>query len=122
MPHCNEEENYILNEARDKCIPTPGFHLPFAFLYVAIIWTIVILCRRKRDKPSKEALVSQLLIGYSAIFWAASICLTFLSLPMGYSFLTTMLLIGLAAGYFFNLASLVAFLMIIDDLPFKHWR
>jgi hypothetical protein len=41
VAHC--QKGYVINERSDQCIPEPGFHLPFAFLYVAAGWTYYIL-------------------------------------------------------------------------------
>ena len=41
---------------------------------------------------------------------------------MGYSVLTSLHLTGLFAIYILNIACLITFLLLIDDLPFKHWR
>jgi len=54
--HC--EKGYILNDDQSKCIPLPGFHLPFAFLYAALIWTCVILRPKSRAKYPREILVT----------------------------------------------------------------
>ena len=41
---------YVLNTQKTECIPEPGFHLPFAFLYGAIGWLIFIMRKKNRDK------------------------------------------------------------------------
>jgi len=53
-------------------------------------------------------------IGYIVLF--------LLSFSMGYDMLTKIHMIGLLASYFLNVASLVTFLLVIDDTSFKHWR
>jgi hypothetical protein len=42
----------------DKCIPKPGFHLPFAFLYAAAFWAFIVLRASNRNKFTKEVIVS----------------------------------------------------------------
>ena len=83
VPHC--EWGFYLNEAKDKCIPDPGVHVPFAFLYAAIIWTTIILWKSNRVKYSKETLVSQILVGLNALYWLGSFILVFLAIPIGYT-------------------------------------
>lgn len=58
---------FVLNGDSDKCIPEPGFHFPFAFIYASIAWTYIILRQSNRDKFSKELLATQLLIGLTFI-------------------------------------------------------
>ena len=45
--HC--QEGFTLNEKLKECIPEPGFHLPFAFLYVAAGWLVYVLRPKNRD-------------------------------------------------------------------------
>ena len=40
---------YVLNSSETECIPEPGFHLPFAFLYGAIGWLIFIVRKKNRQ-------------------------------------------------------------------------
>ena len=58
---------YVLNADETECIPEPGFHLPFAFLYGALGWTIFILRRKNRERFPRVNLVSQLLLGFTAL-------------------------------------------------------
>jgi len=120
VAHCNE--GYILNPSDDKCVPVPGFHLPFAFLYAAIIWLIVILRKKHRSLYRKEVLVSQILVGFTLIQSIGYFVLFLLAFPMGYDFIIAFHTIGLFAIFFLNVASLIAFLFLIEDSPFKHWQ
>ena len=58
---------YVLNADQSECIPEPGFHLPFAFLYAALGWTIYILRKKNRDKFDRVSLISQLLLGFTGL-------------------------------------------------------
>lgn len=49
---------YVLNSSQTECIPEPGFHLPFAFLYGAAGWCFFILRKKNRDKFDRDNLVS----------------------------------------------------------------
>ena len=49
---------YVLNADETECIPEPGFHLPFAFLYAAIGWVIFILRKKNRSKFERDVLIS----------------------------------------------------------------
>ena len=66
VAHC--KAGYVLNpRSKDKCIPEPGFHLPFAFLFVAGGWAYYILKRQDRKGLEREHLVNQLLLGFVTI-------------------------------------------------------
>ena len=65
IPHC--KEGYILNSKLDLCIPLPGFHMPFIFLYAALIWTGLVLNKTSRENFERETVVSQLLVGYTCL-------------------------------------------------------
>lgn len=41
---------------------------------------------------------------------------------MGYNFLSFLHLAGLFALFFLNLAFLLTFTLLVDDLPFEHWK
>jgi len=45
---CNE--GYVLNSGLNKCIPVPGFNIPFLFLGLALIWTIYLSVQYRRGK------------------------------------------------------------------------
>lgn len=65
LAHCRV--GYVLNASQTECIPEPGFHLPFAFLYAALGWTLFIMRKGNRKQMTRENIVSQLLIGFTAL-------------------------------------------------------
>ena len=65
VAHC--DPGYTLNEADDKCIPEPGFHAPFVFIFAAIGWFIFILRKKNKVHFDRETIVSQLLVGLTVI-------------------------------------------------------
>lgn len=81
---------YVLNASKTECIPEPGFHLPFAFLYAAAGWAFYILRRKNRSAFSREVLISQLLLGFTALMQLSYIVQLILSYQMGFDFLIGM--------------------------------
>ena len=45
---CNK--GYILNEGLNKCIPVPGFYIPFIFLAAALAWTVYLVVEYKKGR------------------------------------------------------------------------
>ena len=120
LAHC--EPGYTLNASDDKCIPEPGFHAPFVFIFAAIGWAIFILRKKNKIHFDRETIVSQLLIGLTVIQQIGYIVLLILAFQMGYKFLSYLHLAGMFALFFLNLAFLLTFTLLVDDLPFSHWR
>ena len=56
LAHCRI--GYVLNAEETECIPEPGFHLPFAFLYAALGWVCFIMRKKNRKQMSRENLVA----------------------------------------------------------------
>ena len=113
---------YVLNASQTECIPEPGFHLPFAFLYAAIGWTIYIMRKKNRSKFPRENLVSQLLLGFTALQQFSYLIQLILSYTMGYTFISGMHTLALFILYLFNLVTLIAIHWMIRDKPFDHWK
>ena len=80
----------MLNADQTECIPEPGFHLPFAFLYGAGGWTAYILRNKNRKQFQKQVLISQLLLGYTALMQLSYIVQLILAYQMGFDFLVGM--------------------------------
>ena len=120
LAHC--EPGYTLNASDDKCIPEPGFHAPFVFIFAAIGWAIFILRKKNKIHFDRETIVSQLLIGLTVIQQIGYVVLLILAFQMGYKLLSYLHLAGMFALFFLNLAFLLTFTLLVDDLPFAHWR
>ena len=80
------EKGYILNNGMDKCIPKPGFHFPFAFIYAAALWAFIVLRAGNRDRFPKEVIASQLLVGWTFCQQVAYLALFGLAIKMGFKF------------------------------------
>jgi len=62
------ESGYILNKKLNKCIPVPGFYIPFIFMIAAAVWTAYLLYRFKKGRISdRYQLIIQLLTVYTPI-------------------------------------------------------
>ena len=112
----------MLNAAETECIPEPGFHLPFAFLYAALGWMLYILRKSNREKFPRENIVSQLLLGFTALQQFSYIVQTFLAFAMDVSFVAGMHTFAMLVLYIFNLVCLLVVHRLIKDKPFEHWR
>ena len=113
---------YVLNSDETECIPEPGFHLPFAFLYAAAGWTIYILRKKNREKMKREMLISQLLLGFTILQQFSYIVQLCLAYTMGFDFIVAMHTVAMFLHYFLNLLCLVAVHWLIKDKPYEHWR
>jgi hypothetical protein len=112
----------VLNGDLDKCIPEPGFHFPFAFIYASIAWAYIVLRKANRQNFSRETLASQLLIGLTFIQQVGYFTQFGLSIKLGFGLLFGFHLFALIIGYLLNFGCLVAYLSVIKDPVFDHWR
>ena len=116
------EVGYVLNRDQTECIPEPGFHLPFAFLYGAIGWSIYILRKSNRDKFPRENIISQLLIGFTFLQQFSYMFQIIIAYTMDISFVGGMHTFAYFMLYLLNLVCLFAIHRLIKDKPFEHWR
>ena len=113
---------YVLNAEQTECIPEPGFHLPFAFLYGALGWLVYILRKKNREKFDRVSLISQLLLGFTALQQLNYIVQMCLAYSMDFNVVSGMHTFALFVHYFVNVLCLIAIHYLIKDKPFEHWR
>ena len=99
---------YVLNARADECIPEPGFHLPFAFLYGALGWTIYILRRGNRRKMSRVNLVSQLLVGFTGMQQLSYCVQLVLAHAIGFQAIAGLHTFAMMVNYVLNVVCLLA--------------
>jgi hypothetical protein len=98
---CNE--GYILNLGLNKCIPVPGFYIPFLFLGLALIWTIYLSIQYRRGKiEGGYTLLTQILTGLTFIQTFTYYLLLALSIGLGYRMITALHLTTLVSMFLIN--------------------
>ena len=57
-----------MNQVLNKCIPVPGFYVPFPFLFVIAVTTLIMICVIKNSERHKQTRLIPTIIIYWSYF------------------------------------------------------
>ncbi len=119
---CNP--GYILNKGLNRCIPVPGFYIPFIFLAVAVAWTVYAVVLYKKGKiEDRYSLITQLISLYVLIQTLTYFVMFCLSIALDYKLVTAIHLTTLFSMIITNVAFTLFFHLKVrkEDQPFRYW-